>query len=523
MSKRINLLVVVALVSSFVLAQTTEGEGIHPYKPVSNPTTETGHWSLWIEGGFNSFDGDFTSELKNAISAPTVGIALEYNFTPTWGLGGQYLYSMYNAKGAEGLPEYLLKGQMHRADAFLSFDLVNAWFPTEVSKIVSLNILAGGGVAFKKNSIYYPEKGNTASVASKEDEKFKSAAYFLGGVGLDFNVSRNMALGLKATYNLFAADDIDGRNEFGANNDGLFDVTMTLRYKFESKRKSHVRNYASNEELNRQYAIANQEIEEEKARIKDTIVIYHRDTIVMAGGNAYAQLTPEEAFNELIKQSASYRRYFNTYYVYYATDKDIINDEGLVTIQQVGNRMQYDTEMYAVLIGSCDNTGSKGYNRKLGLQRVKAVNNELTQVYEISQDRVAYFSDGIIENVKGKTSYTPNRRTEIRLVNKDEFEALKKQYSQEIEQTQKENITSVKESAEEGNTITATANMTLSKLARKYYNNTHCWIYIFQANHIRLKTPNFIKEGTKLVIPELTDEQKAITKEQAHEIYEGMK
>ena len=148
MSKRINLLVVVALVSSFVLAQTTEGEGIHPYKPVSNPTTETGHWSLWIEGGFNSFDGDFTSELKNAISAPTVGIALEYNFTPTWGLGGQYLYSMYNAKGKEGLPEYLLKGQMHRADAFLSFDLVNAWFPTEVSKIVSLNILAGGGVAY---------------------------------------------------------------------------------------------------------------------------------------------------------------------------------------------------------------------------------------------------------------------------------------------------------------------------------------------------------------------------------------
>lgn len=160
MSKRINLLVVVALVSSFVLAQTTEGEGIHPYKPVSNPTTETGHWSLWIEGGFNSFDGDFTSELKNAISAPTVGIALEYNFTPTWGLGGQYLYSMYNAKGKEGLPEYLLKGQMHRADAFLSFDLVNAWFPTEVSKIVSLNILAGGGVAFKKNSIYFPENSS---------------------------------------------------------------------------------------------------------------------------------------------------------------------------------------------------------------------------------------------------------------------------------------------------------------------------------------------------------------------------
>ena len=99
--------------------------------------------------------------------------------------------------------------------------------------------------------------------------------------------------------------------EFGANNDGLFDVTMTLRYKFESKRKSHVRNYSSNDELNRQYAIANPEIEEEKARIKDTIVIYHRDTIVMAGGNAYAQLTPEEAFNELVKQRASYRRYFS--------------------------------------------------------------------------------------------------------------------------------------------------------------------------------------------------------------------
>ena len=49
--------------------------------------------------------------------------------------------------------------------------------------------------------------------------------------------------------------------------------------------------------------------------------------------------------------------------------------------------------------------------------------------------------------------------------------------------------------------------VTLSKLARKYYDNTYCWVYIYIANKDRLADPNNITPGMELIIPELTEEE----------------
>jgi nucleoid-associated protein YgaU len=65
--------------------------------------------------------------------------------------------------------------------------------------------------------------------------------------------------------------------------------------------------------------------------------------------------------------------------------------------------------------------------------------------------------------------------------------------------------------------------MTLSAIARKYYGNTYCWVFIYEANKKTLKSPNYIPQGTRLVIPDLTDEQKHISKNKAEAIYEKLK
>ena len=61
--------------------------------------------------------------------------------------------------------------------------------------------------------------------------------------------------------------------------------------------------------------------------------------------------------------------------------------------------------------------------------------------------------------------------------------------------------------------------VTLSKLARKYYNNTYCWVYIYIANKDRLADPNNITPGMELIIPELTEEEMKITKSGSLQLY----
>lgn len=64
---------------------------------------------------------------------------------------------------------------------------------------------------------------------------------------------------------------------------------------------------------------------------------------------------------------------------------------------------------------------------------------------------------------------------------------------------------------------------TLAKLARKYYNNTHCWVHIFAANRDRLSNPNDVPVGTELIIPQISEQERKITKDQCQEMYKTLK
>jgi hypothetical protein len=68
-------------------------------------------------------------------------------------------------------------------------------------------------------------------------------------------------------------------------------------------------------------------------------------------------------------------------------------------------------------------------------------------------------------------------------------------------------------------TVVVEKGMTLSKLARKYYNNSQCWVYIYIANTDKMTTPNDFKEGMELIIPELTAEELKIEPKDVLRLY----
>ena len=535
-------------------------KGAHPYKLEENEqiAPELAHWSIIPHFGFSAFNGDFTSEMKHCVAVPSVGLALEYNFTPNWNVGVEYMYDMYTVTGASGNADTLLTGHMHKAGAYLSMDLVNIFFPRAKRKIVSIFPYVGGGAAWYKRAKYYMDdrwydaekgkvfnethgRGNTLNyinadgeVGPDRDHSYRTIGYVQAGVNVEFNLNRTLALGVRANYSYFTRDYVDGRGYHkqsvssyaSKNNDGIFDVTLNMRFKLEAISKSHVRNIVGYDAFDKNEPIL----------VHDTTIIIRHDSVII-----------RETEKETAKQPG---RIFN---VYFANDDAKLDETAHTTINEVASTMEDDEELYAVVIGYCDNTGSKAHNYELGDKRSANVTEELLQEYDIPADHVFKAGMGKIAARKSDKAFGPNRRVSIHLVDKETFELMKLQLTDDSEErnvdesqpvtfenskavrvpklsedvdlttvplsesARKEGINQYKQ--RNGETVTIEKGMSLAKLARKYYDNSTCWIYIYCANTDQLASPNDLKEGMQILVPELTEEELNVTKQQCLALY----
>lgn len=524
MYKKLLFSLLLASASVVAFAQDDDQEetvGAHPWKEVDGKVSEEfSHWGLIVEGGFNGFDGDFNSEMKHQVFAPSAGLTVMYDFTPAWGVGIDYHYDWYRVTGRGGSQHAtnLLEGMMHRAGAYLTFDFIHTCFPRTKKSIFSILLIGGGGTVFYKNDVYYVDasRGHTADFSPLSDQKYRNTMYLMGGTMLDFNVSRSIALGLKLTYSYFMRDDVDGRGltaSASKNNDGILDMTLALRYKIDAQKHTHVRNISSIEGFERS-------MDKLHGAKKDTLYIIQRDTVVMAATGAGGS-------GDIINNHSVTNNYYtseedNYYYVYFDNAKAKLTDEGLATIQQVASRLGRDSSMYAVVIGYCDNTGSQDYNMRLAKNRASNVSDELYAEYAIPEERMLTVGKGILVGKRSTSAYSPNRRTEVRLVNREWFEKLKQQYRDAVVAPEESESMSIVPVDGKIADVTVKNNMTLSKLARRYYHNTHCWIYIYEANMDVMSSPNDLEPGMNLVIPELTPEQKETTAEECKQRFRSL-
>ena len=556
-------------------------KGVHPWDLEENEKgikPEIAHWSIIPRIGFSAFDGDFTNEMKHNVAIPTLGLAVEYNFTPVWSVGVEYLYDMYTVTAKTGEDkngnklqnaDTLLNGHMHKAGAYIAMDVINLFFPRAEKKIVSMFPYFGAGGAWYKRAKYYNDdrwydaehgkwvndthgRGNTLNYINADgengpdhDKDYRMIGYIQAGLDLDFNLNRTLALGLRANYTYFTRDYVDGRGYHkqsassyaSKNNDGIFDITLNLRFKLEAVKKSHPRNMPSFDMFDKKLA-DNQPLMVYPC-CHDTVIYYRHDSIIV---------------RELVGKPKPAGRNARVYNVYFDNDKSDLRHDALTTIFEASQVMEEDSSLYAVLIGYCDNTASKAYNYILGDKRAKNVMEELREEYDIPADHIYNAGMGKIAARKSTRSFGPNRRVSIHLVDKETFELMKMELQDKndtkdtdennpvtienskavripklinpddeaqndsvetvplSESARKEKINEYKERT--GDTITVEAGMTLAKLARKYYNNTQCWVYIFIANRDQLKTPSDLKEGMEIKIPELTEEElKTDTKE----------
>jgi DNA-binding helix-hairpin-helix protein with protein kinase domain len=184
-----------------------------------------------------------------------------------------------------------------------------------------------------------------------------------------------------------------------------------------------------------------------------------------------------------------------------------------------------------VVTGFCDNTGSNNLNYILGDKRAANVIEELRYEYGVPNNHLYAMGMGkVVGRGKQAAAYAPNRRAQIRLVDKETFERLKQNLDEKkemrvvdtqtiplSESARKAQINTYKSRKHED--VTVEKGTTLSKLAKQYYDNMYCWVYLYMANIDRIENPNALTEGSVLEIPELTKEELAITKEESLVLY----
>ena len=394
--------------------------GVHPYKETSNMAEQTTGFSLIFHGGVNVFNGDYPTERFTNFGYPSAGLNLEYNFSPMWGIGMGYGFAMPQVKTSKDeifvdangasltMPKgsVVHKGMMHKGQVYLTFDIINAWFPRAWTDIFGLNLFAGIGAAWYKNSVSFHDTGITDATGKEvpsqkyvqdgDDDhahgNYETVGFVPLGASAEFNVSRQIAIGARFQYNMFLNDYVDNRYRSNANkrNDGMYDTEIFLRWKIDAKNKNHLMNVASIDVMDEKYYNSHP-TRRKRPHVVDTLVIYHRDTIVIIQRDTIvAGNVPAEEPVQIVEQPKP------------ATDPCV------------------DKELYP-----------------------------------------GWESEAIAVVVEGQS---------------------------------------------------------LSRLARKYYNNTFCWVYLWIANRNVAPDPNLILPKCVLKVPKLNDCQLKITKQEAKDM-----
>ena len=224
----------------------------------------------------------------------------------------------------------------------------------------------------------------------------------------------------------------------------------------------------------------------------------------------------------------------NVFFVYFPLGHYGLDNEAQIAVQQMAARLEEHPQMSVRLTGYCDYVGSAELNDRLSVARAKTVGRQLAQVHGISENRILVEGKGRLDNVQAQ--YGPNRRVEMRLVKGDipspapsgdqpvaaESPALKLPAATAETPSPAPSGEGRGEASEEIRllaAITVTPNMTLAQLARKYYGNPFCWVYIYAMNKSLIPNPNVLAVGKQLRVPELGEVDKQITKQESEEYY----
>jgi len=196
--------------------------------------------------------------------------------------------------------------------------------------------------------------------------------------------------------------------------------------------------------------------------------------------------------------------------IYFDFDKAEIRDDVVPILENAVRVLKRNPEADILITGNCDIRGTEAYNLKLGKERGQAVKQFMLDK-GIPQERIKIISRGKLDAIAPVTDLVgmqKDRNAQFMIAEVEEVmipypgkppkEAKPVEERKFIEEKEEQVESEVKVTTKE---YIIKKNDSLWKIAEREMGGGHRWKYLYELNKDRIKDPNKLKVGTKILIP----------------------
>lgn len=197
--------------------------------------------------------------------------------------------------------------------------------------------------------------------------------------------------------------------------------------------------------------------------------------------------------------------------IYFDYNKADLRDDAIKILENAVWTLKRNPEASILITGNCDMRGSEAYNEKLGRRRAESVKNFMLQK-TTAEERIKIISRGKLDAIAPITDLVgmqKDRNAQFMIAEVEEImlphpgkpqapHAKEVEEGKYIIEEEKKVESEVKVSTKE---YTVQKGDTLEKIAQKELGSSHRWKYLYELNKDRLKDPNKLKPGKKIIIP----------------------
>lgn len=197
--------------------------------------------------------------------------------------------------------------------------------------------------------------------------------------------------------------------------------------------------------------------------------------------------------------------------VYFDYNKDILRDDAIKVLTNAVGTLKRNPESAILISGNCDFRGTEAYNKKLGRERAESVKKFMLDK-NIAEERIRMISRGKLDAIAPITDIVGMQKDRNAHFMVAEVEEVMMSYAGKPKvsadgPTGEENIQIEEEKPLEGEIkvsvkkYTVQKGDTLEKIAKKELGSSRKWSYLYEFNKSRIKNPNKLRVGQKILIP----------------------
>lgn len=197
--------------------------------------------------------------------------------------------------------------------------------------------------------------------------------------------------------------------------------------------------------------------------------------------------------------------------IYFDYDKANLRDDAIKILESAVGTLRRNPETSILITGNCDRRGSEAYNEKLGRRRGEAVKKFMLDK-GILDERIKIISRGKLDAVAPITDLVGMQKDRNAHFVIAEVEEVMLPYPGEPQVPEAKKIEEGKFLVEEEKRIESEVRVstreytiqkgdTLSKIAKEQLGAAHRWKYLYELNKNRIKDPNKLKVGQRIIIP----------------------